>query len=186
MIKTILILIVSVGIGFALTFTIAASISSIGNSSLPFMLWGVFTVIIAIGLRRVSSQGKVGRRGEWGSPEQTRDRIVSTPQFTGRFDREKGLLETTVRMTVPDRASHQGWWMGQPEDITIYRFRGELLKQDGSPLDYIPVEIRGRTNKWVGVIADGDRLRIEGEIKDGVLHAKNAFNFSTNSWVGEK
>lgn len=188
LIKTIIILIVSIGIGLAITFFIVENISALGSSSLPFILWGVFTVICAITLRKLTSRGKkIGGGGEWGSPQQIRDKVVNTPQFVGRFDREKGLLETTVRMSVPDRTTHQAWFMGQPDDITIYRFRGELLDQNGSPLDYIPVEIKGKTNKWVGVIADGDRLRVSGKVEDdGVLHAKNAFNYSTNSWVGEK
>ena len=155
---------------------------------MPFILWGVFTVISTISLRRLFNRGeKTGKSDAWGSPEQTRDQVVNTPQFMGRFDRERGLLETTARMTVPDRTNHQAWWMGTPEDITISRFRGEILDQNGSPLDYIPVEIKGKTSKWVGIIADGDRLRVNGKIEDdGILHAKNAFNYSTNSWVGEK
>ena len=187
-IKTIVILVVSIGIGFGLTYIIAESSSEIAATSLPFIMLPTFTIISAIILRKLLGSGmKKSGGGPWGSPEQARDRVINQPQFVGRFDREKGLLETTVRMAVPERTSHQAWFMGQAEELTVYRFRGELLDQNGSPLDYIPVEIKGKSNKWVGVLADGDRVRVKGKIEDdGALHAKNAFNFSTNSWVGEK
>jgi hypothetical protein len=188
LIKTIIILAVSIGIGFGITYVIAESSSAIANSSIPFILWGGFTIIIAFFLRGLFNRAiNTGSNDAWGSPEAVRNNIVNTPQFVGRFDRTKGLLETTARMVTYDKTSYQKWYMGKPADLTLYVFRGELLDQNGSPLDYIPVEIKGDSSKWVGTIADGDRLRVNGKIEDdGILHTKKAFNFSTNSWVGEK
>jgi hypothetical protein len=184
------ILAVSVLVGFFLTNLMVETIPSIGNTFLPFGLLGLFTAVIAIGLRRLftgSGSGGKKQRDPWGSPEAVRDRVVNSPQFVGRFDREKGLLETTARMVANDSVSYQKWYMGKAATHKIIRFRGELLDQNGSPLEYIPVEIRADDSKWVGNIADGDRLRINGKIEDdGILHSKNAFNYSTNSWVGQK
>jgi len=98
LIKSIIILIVSIGIGYVLTLVAAESSSAIRNSALPFALWGVFTVISAVILRRVTSRGGGSGRDAWGSPEQSRDRVVSSPQFVGRFDRSRGLLDSTARM----------------------------------------------------------------------------------------
>ena len=90
-------------------------------------------------------------------------------------------------MVEQDKVQFQGTWMNKPKDMTILRFRGELLDQNGSPFEYVPVEIKGEGRKWVGNIADGDRIRVNGKIEDdGILHAESAFNFSTNSWVGQR
>ena len=110
-----------------------------------------------------------------------------SPQFKGRFDREKGILEATARMVAPERLSHQAWYHGTPMEFTVYRLRAEILDDMGSPIEYVPIEIRGETNKWVGTLVDGDRIRVEGKFeKDGILHSKNGFNYSTNSYFGEK
>ena len=78
-------------------------------------------------------------------------------------------------------------WMYQAQTLNIIRFRGELLDQNGTPREFIPVEIKGVAKKWIGSIMEGDRVRVEGKVEtDGILHAKNAFNYSTNSWVGER
>jgi hypothetical protein len=125
-------------------------------------------------------------RGKWDAPEKIRSQVVNSPQFVGRFDREKGLLDSTARMVEPVMPDTQIAWMGQQKNINITRFRGEILDQNGSPLEYISVELKGEQKKWVGSLVDGDRVRVEGKVEDdGILHAKNAFNYSTNSWVGE-
>ena len=90
-------------------------------------------------------------------------------------------------MVALDNLQYQTMWMGQPAHLTVVRFRGEILDQNGSPLEYIPVEIKGESRKWIGNIVDGDRVRVHGKVEeDGILHAKRAFNYSTNSWVGER
>ncbi|MFC1803024.1 hypothetical protein ACFL0D_03545 [Thermoproteota archaeon] len=182
------ILAIAVAVGFFLTNILAESFSSLGETFLPFILWGLFTVVIAVSLRKLLNMGSGGeKRDAWGSPEGARDRVVNSPQFVGRFDRGRGLLESTARMVEQDRVQFQTTWMSHPKEMTVVRFRGEMLDQNGAPFEYVPVEIKGESSKWVGSIADGDRLRVSGKIeKDGILHAGNAFNFSTNSWVGER
>jgi hypothetical protein len=186
-VRDVLILIVSIAIGFVFTFLIAESSSAIGGSIAPFIFWGVFTIIIAVSIRRLISgrENTIGN-GSWGSPEQERANVINNPQFVGRLDREKGLLETTARMVIPDNVNQPSYWSQSGVDYTVFRLRGELLDQNGSPLEYIPVEIRAKEKDWVGNIVDGDRIRVEGKFEsDGILHAERAFNFSTNSWVGK-
>jgi hypothetical protein len=183
-VRNVIILIVSIALGSVFTFLIAESSPAIGGSFIPFILWGVFTVIIAVSIRNLIS-GR-GRGNSWGSPEQERANVINNPQFVGRLDREKGLLETTARMVIPENMKQPSYWSQHGVDYTVYRLRGELLDQNGSPLEYIPVEIRAKDKDWTGIIVDGDRIRVEGKFKsDGILHAERAFNFSTNSWVGK-
>ena len=187
-IKTIVILVVSIGIGFGFTYIIAESSSDIRSSSLPFIMWPIFSIVSVIILRRIFGRGmKKSSGGPWGSPEQSRDRVVNSPQFVGRYDRRRGLLDSTARMVEQDSTQFQTMWMAQAQTLNILRFRGELLDQNGSPLEYVPVEIKGEDKKWVGSIVDGDRVRVQGKVEeDGILHTKQAFNYSTNSWVGER
>ena len=181
-------LVISVLIAFIPTFIVANAFeSSIGSTSVPFFLWGIFSIIIIIILRKFWDKGFKRKSGPWESPEQMRAQVINTPQFVGRFNKERGLLESTARMVEPDRIQYQTTWMSKPKELSIIRFRGEILDQNGSPLEYIPVEIKGENRKWVGNIVDGDRVRVEGKIEDdGILHSKTAFNYSTNSWVGER
>jgi hypothetical protein len=185
-VRDIIIFIFSIGIGFVFTYFIAETNSNIASSSIPFFLWGLFTVISALSLRSLFSGGvKIGRRSAWGPPEQDRDRVISTPQFVGRLDRKRGLLESTARMVMGDLVTQSSFWNSQGTDYTVIRLRGELLDQNGSPLEYIPVEIRAKRQDFIGVIVDGDRIRVEGKIEsDGIFHTDRAFNYSTNSWVG--
>ena len=181
-------LVISVLIAFIPTFIVANAFeSSIGSTSVPFFLWGIFSIIIIIILRKFWDKGFKRKSTPWESPEQMRAQVINIPQFVGRFDKERGLLESTARMVEPDRIQYQTTWMSKPKELSIIRFRGEILDQNGSPLEYIPVEIKGENRKWVGNIVDGDRVRVEGKIEDdGILHSKTAFNYSTNSWVGER
>jgi hypothetical protein len=187
-VKILGLLVISIIIAFIPTFIIANSFeSSIGSTSMPYFLWGILSIVITLSLRRLWSKGLKRETGSWESPEQMRAQVINTPQFVGRFDKDRGLLESTARMVEPDRIQYQTVWMSQPKELSVIRFRGEILDQNGSPLEYIPVEIKGENRKWVGNIVDGDRVRVEGEIeKDGILHSKTAFNYSTNSWVGER
>ena len=152
----------------------------------PFVVWGVAMIASAIPLRRLlNSMIKIQKRGNWDPPEQIRDKVINTPQFVGRLDRKNGLLECTARMVIPDFVFRTQWYKPGQVQYTATSFRAELLDQNGSPLDYIPVRIEAETSKFVGQILDGDRVRVEGEFeKDGILHATSAYNYSTNSWVG--
>jgi hypothetical protein len=160
----------------------------INDEPTAFGIWGVTALILAIPLRRFVYGLELSRgKDKWESPEKIRSEVVNSPQFVGRFDRDNGLLEATATMVEQDVSSLQTMWMAQPKTLNVTRFRGEILRQDGSPLEYIPVEIKGSQDKWVGSIHNGDRIRVEGKVEeDGILHANNAFNYSTNSWVGER
>jgi hypothetical protein len=177
-------IVASIIVGFLPAYIIANSDVEFPS---PWLLWVILSIIVSIPIRwfiygKDVSMGK----GKWESPEKIRSQVVNTPQFVGRFDREKGLLDSTARMVEPVMSDTQIAWMGQQKNINITRFRGEILDQNGSPLEYISVELKGDQKKWVGSLVDGDRVRVEGKVEDdGILHAKNAFNYSTNSWVGE-
>ena len=185
-IKTIAILAVSTVIGLGLTFIITEEVDF--GPTLPFFIWVILSLITALIIRALVNRGfRKDTGGAWGPPEESRDRVINTPQFVGRFDRDKGLLDVAARMVALDNLQYQTMWMGQPAHLTVVRFRGEILDQNGSPLEYIPVEIKGESRKWIGNIVDGDRVRVHGKVEeDGILHAKRAFNYSTNSWVGER
>ena len=181
----------SIAVGFILTFLIAETLGSQMNylpfgQSLPFVLWGVFIIVfIYLGRNLVIGKVNFSRKGGWEPPEQIRDSVINQPQFVGRLDKEKGLIETTARMVSIDQVNQSSYWSQSGVNYGVIRFRGELLDQNGSILEYIPVEIKAKRSDWVGEIADGDRVRVEGKIeKDGILHAETAFNYSTNSRVG--
>lgn len=177
-------IVTSVIVGFLPAYIIANS--DVGFPS-PWLLWIILSIIVSIPIRRLIYGKDISMgRGKWDAPEKIRSQVVNSPQFVGRFDREKGLLDSTARMVEPVMPDTQIAWMGQQKNINITRFRGEILDQNGSPLEYISVELKGEQKKWVGSLVDGDRVRVEGKVEDdGILHAKNAFNYSTNSWVGE-
>jgi hypothetical protein len=153
-----------------------------------FILWGILIIIIARPLQKfVNRQFTIRRSSAWESPEKDRNRVVSSPQFVGRLDRKKGLMEATARMVSNDVVNQTSSWSQYGEDYNLIRLRGELLDQNGSPLEYLSVEIRAKRKDWSGTIVDGDRIRVEGKFEsDGVLHAESAFNFSTNSRVGSR
>ena len=179
----------SIVAGFLVTFVIAMYFEMQTESMpYPYVIWGFFSLLASIPIRRsINTRVKIRKPSSWEPPEQIRDRVINTPQFVGRFDREKGLLDSTARMVELDRSQIQKAFRGQPTNLNIIRLRGEILDQNGSPLEYIPVEIKGEESKWVGTIVEGDRIRVEGQIEDdGILHSKNAINYSTNSLVGER
>ena len=123
----------------------------------------------------------------WDSPSLIRNKVINTPQFQGRLDREMGLLDATARMVEQTHLSTKGAWSGVVKEYNIIRIRAELLDENGTPLEYIPVEVKAMKPKWVGNLVDGDRFRVEGKFEpDGILHAETAFNYSTNSVVGKK
>ena len=181
--------ILSIVLGTAITYGLTILNQDFGASVNSFYFLVAFIIFLAVSLNYVFNRGEKkkeygGLSSPWGPPEDIRDRVVSTPQFVGRFDRARGLLESTARMVTHDSAPYES--MSRPEQAKVLRLRGELLDQNGSPLEYIPVEIKGQVMKWIGDIVEGDRIRVEGTLSDGVLHTRSAFNFSTNSWVGER
>jgi hypothetical protein len=152
----------------------------------PYIVWGIGFIATAIPLRKfVNNQVNIQKSSSWGPPERIRDRVISTPQFVGRLNRDKGLLESTARMVMPDSINKGTWFSERGVQYRVLSLRGELLDQNGSPLEYISVRIMAEESKWVGEIVDGDRIRVEGKFEsDGILHTDRAFNYSTNSWVG--
>jgi hypothetical protein len=188
--KALGLMVISAILCLLLTFIIGQIDPYFLNSIVSLYFWIFSSLILAIILNLIFNRGKkgdssTGTSSPWGPPEEIRDRVVTTPQFVGRFDRSRGLLESTARMVERDRASYES--MERPDEVSIIRFRGEMLDQNGSPLEFIPVEIKGSAVKWIGSIMDGDRVRVEGKVEsDGILHSRKAFNFSTNSWVGER
>ena len=176
--KALILTIISPILGFFLTYILATSNLEFASSQMPFFFWVFSSISLIIVLNLLFNRGGKKETGvPWGAPEEIRDHVVNTPQFVGRFDKGKGMLESTARMVSLDVT---------PIGQKVISLRGELLDQHDSPLEYIPVEIKGDGMKWVGNIVDGDRIRVQGKLDDGVLQAKNAFNFSTNSWVGER
>ena len=183
----------SILIGFIITMIIVMPFESrlselpFGEAT-PYVLWGAASFIAMVPLRRMMNRlVKIQKKGVWESPEQIRDKVINAPQFVGRLDREKGVLECTARMVTPDYVYRSSWFKSGQDQYSVVSFRAELLDQSGSPLDFIPVRIEAETSKFVGQIVDGDRVRVEGKFeKDGILHATSAFNFSTNSWVGHR
>ncbi|MFC1803023.1 hypothetical protein ACFL0D_03540 [Thermoproteota archaeon] len=156
--------------------------------NLPFVLWGVFALILVVPVRRfIVGTIKIRSQSAWGSPMQIRDTVANAPQFVGRLDREKGLLETTARSIEQAEIRQSSW--GNPNGVPykVIRLRGDLLDQNGVVRESIPVEIRAKKDEWVGTILDGDRIRVEGQFKeDGILHTDKLYNFSSNSIVGNR
>jgi len=187
-IKAILFLIISPIIGFFLTMILAMSFEAFTQGNTPLYFFAISSILLFVLLNLQFNRGAKKEKyvvSSWGPPEDIRDRVISTPQFVGRFDRSRGLLEATARGIQSDSAAYES--MSRPDQAKIIRLRGELLDQNGSPLEYVQVEIKGQNVDWVGNIAEGDRIRVEGNFEDdGILHTRRAFNFSTNSWVGER
>jgi len=161
------------------------------SNSLPPM-WLVIIVLFVIYIfatrRFISEKGAFQKyHPGWNSPTLIRNQVINYPQFQGKLDREMGLLDATARMVEQDYLTTKGAWSGVVKEFNILRIRAELLDANGTPLEYIPVEIKAVKEKWVGNIVDGDRFRAEGKFEaDGILHAETAFNYSTNSIVGKK
>jgi hypothetical protein len=156
--------------------------------NLPFVLWLVFAIIIVIPVRRfIVGTIKVRTPSKWGDPKEIRDKVANEPQFVGRLDREKGILETTARSIEQVDVTQSSWGSPSGELYRVIRLRGYILDQNGVVRETIPVEIRAKKENWVGTIVDGDRIRVEGKFKeDGILHTDKAFNFSSNSIVGNR
>lgn len=179
-----------------LTFVSILIISLLGeefrfSNSLPPM---ELVIIVLLAIYLFTTRRFIFKKGAfetyhpgWDSPSLTRNKVINTPQFQGRFDREMGLLDATARMVEQDYLTTKGAWSGVVKEYNIIRIRAELLDDNGTPLEYIPVEIKAVKPKWVGSLVDGDRFRAEGKFEpDGILHAETAFNYSTNSIVGKK
>lgn len=193
-------LIVTHGIAWILLFSFSMLMMFLGISLPPgeavpsyiiFALLGFFWIVSLAASKRLFLGG-AGKKlhsgeGDWLPVAKIRDYVVKAPQFLGRIDRKRGLLEATARKPEYDDVSYEQAWSGVSKEYRILRLRAELLDDQGNIKDYIPVEIRADKKKWIGNLDAGDRFRVKGEFRDdGILHAKAAFNFSTNSMVGEK
>jgi len=183
----------SFAVAFIPTYIVAELLGTRMNylpfgNTFPFVMWGVLTIsFIYYGRTLVIRKPSFQRKDGWEPPAQIRDSVINQPQFVGRLDREKGLLETTARMVTNAPVIQKSFFNKDGEEYLLLTFRGELLDQNGSPLEYIPVEIRAKRSDWVGEILGGDRVRVEGKFEnDGILHSDKAFNFSTNSHVGNR
>jgi hypothetical protein len=158
------------------------------GNTFPFVMWAVLTLaFIYSGRTLIIRKPSFQRKDGWKPPAQIRDSVINKPQFVGRLDREKGLLETTARMVTNDGVLQKSYFNQNGVEYTIIRFRGELLDKNGSPLYFVPVYIGAKNSDWIGEILGGDRVRVEGKFeRDGILHSDMAFNFSTNSHVGNQ
>jgi hypothetical protein len=97
-----------------------------------------------------------------------------------------GFLEATARNVKPPdtRAFGKGF---NAKMHRVQRFRAELTDSQGNITQYVTVEVECEEEKWVGEIADGDKVRVQGKVgEDGILHAERALNLTTNSIVGKK
>ncbi len=97
-----------------------------------------------------------------------------------------GFLEATARNVKPPdtRAFGKGF---NAKMHRVQRFRAELTDSQGNITQYVTVEVECEEEKWVGEIADGDKVRVQGKVeKDGILHADRDLNLTTNSIVGKK
>jgi hypothetical protein len=190
--KNLGIIIASIILGFIppaiIAMSIEANIIDINLSvEVLIIIWLLFTIVFSFPIKRFLDKNIKTRKGKWQTPTQIRDRVISTPQFVGRLDKENGLLETTARMVELDMVNQPTYWNPNGEEYNVIRLRGEILDQNGSPREIIPVEIKAKRKDWVGSIADGDRIRVDGKFEDdGILHADSAFNYSTNSIVGNR
>lgn len=178
-------IIASIVLGFIAAYIITTFIG-INHEPSSFSIWGLCTLILAIPIRRVVCNTiKIEKQSDWERPQKIRDRVFNNPNFVGRLDREKGLLESKVSNIEFDEINQPHWSNTNGISFRIIRLRGVILDHQGVQRDSIPVEIRAKKDDWVGTILDGDRVRVEGKFKDdGILHADTAFNYSSNSIVG--
>ena len=107
--KVIAFVIISPIIAFFLTFLLAVSLPGFSYYPMPESFLVISTIIIFVLLNLRFNRSARRGKGEsstkisaWGPPEDIRDRVVTTPQFVGRFDRARGLLEATARMIQLD------------------------------------------------------------------------------------
>ena len=145
----------------------------------------IFLAISYFAQKRFPNVFKTTRKNN--KSELTRKQIIDLPIFPGSVDRRKGIIQATARNVTTDSISNpEALKHKKGGIISIIRLRAELLDDVGNHIDYISVEIKGESIKWVGTVIDGDRIRVQGKFgKDGVLHSHVGFNYSTNSYFGE-
>ena len=96
----------SFAVAFIPTYIVAELLGTRMNylpfgNTFPFVMWGVLTIsFIYYGRTLVIRKPSFQRKDGWEPPAQIRDSVINQPQFVGRLDREKGLLETTARMVT--------------------------------------------------------------------------------------
>ena len=190
--KSIGTIIASIILGFIppaiIAMSIEANIIDLNLSvEVLIIFWLLSAIVFSFPVKRFLDNNIKTRKSKWETPTQIRDRVISTPQFVGRLDKKNGLLETTARMVELDMVNQPTYWNPNGEEYNVIRLRGEILDQNGSPREIVPVEIKAKRKDWVGSIADGDRIRVMGKFEDdGILHTDSAFNYSTNSIVGNR
>jgi len=123
------------------------------GSSLPPM---ELVIIVLLAIYLFATKRFISKKGTfqtyhpgWDSPSLIRNKVINTPQFQGRFDREMGLLDATARMVEQDYLTTKGAWSGVVKEYNIIRIRAEILDANGTPLEYIPVEVKAEKPKWV-------------------------------------
>ena len=186
-------LIESILIGFALTVFFALVVSRGLNVNFNetgmYILLAIFTVIgmLVNYRRRPSPKEPQDKKSQPSHPE-----MFDAPQFKGRVDRKRGIVEATARMVQKDRfykkpsLAKRALWPVEDVSIDRIQLRAELLDEEGNA-NYVPVVIMGKTDKFVGTIIDGDRFSVKGKFRrDGILYSKKAFNYSMKSIVGER
>src|SRR5688572_29228317 len=96
-----------------------------------------------------------------------------------------GEEETTVRGPVRGfEETNEPFGQGTR---LLWRFRVEPYGPDNRPVkDAPPVTIEMRGHRFHGDIDDGDTVRVEGELEDGVIKPKRVYNETTKSWVHRK
>jgi len=79
------------------------------------------------------------------------------------------------------RSEKEATLRGQ-RDIFVWSFRLEQHDADGSPLLFMPVELRGHTIEG-GRLNDGDEVAVTGTVRNGTLIARSIVDVQTGSVV---
>jgi hypothetical protein len=100
---------------------------------------------------------------------------LAVPPPVARADSHEGFQG--VAHDIQQRTESNG-----PQTSTILSFRLEQFDQmSGDRTRVIPVELRGLS--IVGIINDGDKVRVFGRVKEGLLRAKRVDNSTTGGMV---
>lgn len=102
--------------------------------------------------------------------------VKATQQKTALLSAPWKEIEGTAKtITVTTQSATQYTY------YSVINFRIEQTDPTGNITAITPVEIRGITIH--GNVAEGDKIRVAGRLKDGILRAKEAYNLSTNSKI---
>jgi len=173
------------------SFIVIENIGIDYGETVAYIIWIVFTIVtfyfskrfLPIGFWQYGSKGN-NSDGKWLPVKKAREKVVNTPRFMGRVDRQMGIVEATARGVEKDKFQKLNKFLMRDIAYNVIRLRAEVLHSEGNT-EYISVEIVGKSSKWAGNIMDGDRFRVKGKFKhDGILRSNYAFNYSMNSYVG--